>query len=197
LAALCSYASAYWASRLLKYAKRDGLSVEGQRWLEERTQPGNWIKIAPDEEFPGCLHGTPWVTLVHMFQIALTPEIERRISAGLIDDAFFVQAAQLIQKGDGGQEVRFNDEVRGVGRIRANQPVKKGDPVPFSDLAAIEGFDVEEVELDCGHFTMFFSNPGWRILLNLKTGRAVTLLGRKGPCWPSNRQYFQRLRVAI
>lgn len=29
-----------------------------------------------------------------MFQIAFTPEIERRISAGLIDDTFFVRVAQ-------------------------------------------------------------------------------------------------------
>jgi hypothetical protein len=149
-----------------------GLSVEGQQWLRERTQPGNWIKIAPDEEFPSCLHGTPWVTLVHMFQIAFTPEIERRIAAGLIDDAFFVNVAQLITRDGGKQEVRFNDEVRGVGRVRVNQPVQKGDPVPFSDLAGMENFDVEEVELDCGHFTMFYSNPGWRIFFNFNTGRA-------------------------
>jgi len=129
--------------------------------------------VKPDEELPTSLAG-PYMTIVHMFQLAFTPEIERRLAAGSLDEKFVLWAAQLIQS-ENGQMVRLNDEIRGVMHAKMGRPVEKGEPVLFSDLRDVVDFDVEESELNCGHFTMIFDGAGWRVFFNFQWGRAESL----------------------
>lgn len=142
----------------------------GEEWLKSRRQSGNWLNIRPDEDIPPFVVG--WDrTLVHMFQIAFTPEIDRRIKDDELPNGFFLQIAQLLQPPGGRQLVRFNDEVRGVMRLRRDKPMLEGEVLTVGDLERLEAFDLVEDELDSGHFTAFFTGSGWRSVFDFRQGR--------------------------
>lgn len=145
-----------------------------QDWIDQHLEPGNWLRIGPKEDLPAILAG-PLMTLAHMFQLAFSPEIERRLQDGLLDESFSLWAAQLIQPGDGSQIVRLNDEMRGVMYARIDRPVEKGEVINRSDLRHVVDFDVVEEELDCGHFTIISDGAGWKMFFNFQSGRAKAL----------------------
>ena len=146
-------------------------SQETARWLQERQRPGNWFDIADTEIIPTEIEGSSR-TVLHMFQIAFAPEIRCRLSAGQLDDNFFLTAAQLIQPEEGERMVRLNGEVRGLGLVRVTRAVNKGDPLFLSDIGQLVGFDLEENELDAGHFTLFWDGEGWFASFDFRAGRA-------------------------
>ncbi len=147
------------------------MSQETDRWLQERQRSGNWFDIAETDEIPADIDGC-FQTILHMFQIAFAPEIRRRMSSGQLDENFFLEAAQLILPEDGERMVRLNDKVRAVGLVRVNRAVKQGDAVFVSDLRQLEGLDLEEDELNAGHFTLFWNGEGWFASFDFRAGRA-------------------------
>lgn len=147
------------------------VSPETVRWLDERRRPGHWFAIAPDDQIPADVQS--WErTILHMFQIAIGPEILRRIERGDLDTDFTLYAAQLILPEAEPQIVRLNGEVRGMPLVRLHRPVENVETVLVSDMQDLVGFDVEEAELDCGHFTMFWHGAGWSISFDFRSGRA-------------------------
>ena len=144
---------------------------KSSRWLQERQRPGNWIDVAEFDEIPPEIEG--WYrTVIHMFQIAFAPEIRQRLSAGGLDQTFFLTAAQMIQPETGAQMIRLNGEVRGIANVRATRPVQKGEPVFVSDMQNFVSFDLDEEELDAGHFTLFWTGSGWIATFDFRAGRA-------------------------
>ena len=146
-------------------------SQETARWLQEHHRPGNWFDIADTDIIPTEIEGS-FRTVLHMFQIAFAPEIRRRLSAGQLDDNFFLTTAQLILPEKGERMVRLNGEVRAIGFVRVTRAINKGDPVFLSDMRQLEGFDLEEDELDAGHFTLFWNGEGWFASFDFRAGRA-------------------------
>ena len=145
-----------------------------QAWLNKRNRAGNWLDIDPSEEIPAEITG--WMrTLVHMHQICFGPEIRRRRDAGGLPDDFILWGAQLIQPQDGTQLVRLNEEVRGVPYLRTNRAVEKDEQVLLSDMENLETFDLNDDELDCGHFTIFWTGSGWVGGFDFRSGRAKCL----------------------
>lgn len=141
-----------------------------QEWLNGRHQPGNWIAIRPDEEIPASIVG--WDrTIINMFQMAFTPEIERRRDAGTLEPDFFVQSVQLLQAEGRPAEIRFNDEVRGVLRLDLKDAFP-GRPLTVGDIQHMVSFDLVDEELDCGHFTLFWTGKGWNGSFDFRQGRA-------------------------
>ena len=141
------------------------------QWLKERQRPGNWIDVAESDDIPVDIDGW-YVTILHMFQIAFAPEIRRRLSDGMLDETFFLTAAQLIQPEVGDQVIRLNNEVRGIAHVRATRPVQKGEQVLVSDMQNFVSFDLDEEELDAGHFTLFWTGNGWIATFDFRAGRA-------------------------
>ena len=146
-------------------------SQETARWLQERQRPGNWFDIADMDVIPTEIEGS-FRTVLHMFQIAFAPEIRCRLSVGQLDDNFFLAAAQLIQPEEGERMIRLNGEVRALGFVRVTRAVNKGDPLFLSDIGQLVGFDLEEDELDAGHFTLFWNGEGWFASFDFRAGRA-------------------------
>ena len=141
------------------------------QWLQERQRPGNWIDVAESDDIPAEIEG--WYrTIIHMFQIAFAPEIRQRLSTGMLDETFLLTAAQMIQPEAGSQIIRLNDEVRGTAHVRATRPVQKGEPVLVSDMQNFVSFDLDEEELDAGHFTLFWTGNGWVATFDFRVGRA-------------------------
>ena len=146
-------------------------SLEATGWLKQRQRPGNWIDVAETDEIPADLEG--WYrTIPHMFQIAFAPEIRRRLATGQLNQNFFLIAAQLIQPEEGKNTVRLNEEVRGMGLVRVNRPVQKGEQLLDSDIRDFVNFDLEEDELDAAHFTLLWSGEGWFVSFDFRAGRA-------------------------
>jgi hypothetical protein len=145
-----------------------------EAWVRARFRPGNWLDIEPGEEIPREI--SHWNrTLVHMQQVSFGPEIRRRIENGDLPDDFFLWAAQLLQPHDDKALIRLNEEVRGVSYLRTGRPFEKGDPVLRSDLANLEYFDLVDDELDCGHFTIFWTGSSWVGAFDFRAGRAKCL----------------------
>lgn len=135
------------------------LTSEARAWIKERARPGNWIDIAPGESFHPGIKG--WnVTILHMMRDAFVPEIRRRLKARTLPDDFFLYAAQLLQHREGGRIVRLNEEVRGTPYLGPGRDVQKGKALRLEDFADMEYFDLADDELDCGHFTLFFTGTG-------------------------------------
>ena len=164
------------AGRVNEYELTNSSKTLG--WLEERQRPGNWIDVAETDIIPADL--VAWSkTLLHMFQIAFAPEIRRRLATGQLNENFFLSAAQLIQPEEGENTVRLNEEVRGTALVRVNRPVHQGEQVLVSDLQNFVSFDLEEDELNAGHFTLLWNGQGWIGSFDFRAGRAksASLLG--------------------
>jgi hypothetical protein len=141
-----------------------------QQWLIDRARPGNWIDVRTDEEIhPDITHWDR--TIINMQQMAFSPEIRSRKAAGKLPDDFLFWAGQLIQPHGGGRIIRLNDEIRGRPYLRTGRTVEKGEEIKLGDFANLEYFDLEDDELDSGHFTMFFTGTGWTISFDFRSGR--------------------------
>ena len=101
------------------------------------------------------------------------PEIERRKTLGTLDEHFAIAMAQALFPPEGSVIVRFNDEVCGIGNVRASRPIEKDGHVYQSDLDGLESFDLLEEELDCGHFTMIKAKSGWFVTFNFLRSRSL------------------------
>lgn len=112
-----------------------------------------------------------------MFQIAFSPEIRKRLQSGALEEGFTLSAVQMIQPLNGNLVIRLNEEVRGIGLFQIaplERPVKKGDPVYFSDLKKLERFDLESDDLNSGHFSMLWNGQVWLCSFDFRTGRDMS-----------------------
>jgi HEPN domain-containing protein len=110
-------------------------------------------------------------TFNQMFELFFGPEIERRKQAGALPNDFFLYMAQVLFPTEGVSTIHLNDEVKGVGSMRANRPVQAGDPISVEDLGRIEKFDLPDDLLDSGHFTIIRSSDRWLMFFNFLSGR--------------------------
>lgn len=107
-----------------------------------------------------------------MWENHFGPEVAKRQAAGLLPAEFKVFMAQLLIPPDGDMCVLINDEVQGVGLMRASRAVEAGDKVTLADLAHIEAYDLPDNLLDHGHFTVINRGQDWGIHFNFLRGRA-------------------------
>jgi len=80
-------------------------------------------------------------------------------------------ALQQLQEPDQPPIVRINGEVRGVPLIKVDRPIEAGGQVLLSDLKNLVSFDVEVSEIDCGHFTAFWTGDSWVYAFDFRNGR--------------------------
>jgi hypothetical protein len=89
------------------------------------------------------------------FNLWINPEIERRRSANTISSSFHLRAAQVIFNiGAGRPEIRLNEEVKAVMKIKVNKPMKKGDVVKIGDIDEVGEFHLTEEDDNAGHLTI-------------------------------------------
>jgi hypothetical protein len=145
--------------------------TDAQRWLNARIRPDNWLDIAVDEAIPPEITG--WMrTITEMHKLVFSPEIRQRAQAGGLPEEFIFWAGQLIQPHGGGRIVRINEEVRGVPYLRTTRAVERGDKILLQDFENLEVFDLEDDELDSGHFTIFWTGRAWVGSFDFRSGRA-------------------------
>jgi HEPN domain-containing protein len=129
------------------------------------------------ETIPDHIVG-PERTLMHAFNLWITPEVKRRAAAGQITLPINLRFAQVLFQPGEAPKVRLNKEVRGSMQVKPAKPFKAGDPVYSSDIEAIERFELEPSEADSGHFTVFRQNNQWVMVFDFQTnkGKATDLV---------------------
>lgn len=110
-------------------------------------------------------------TFNHMYELFFGPEIERRRTAGRLPEPFHLVIAQALFPPVGSPIIHLNDEVKGVGAMRANRTVTAGEPVTMEDLSRLEKFDLPDELLDNGHFTIIRAPDSWLMFFNFLSGR--------------------------
>ena len=94
--------------------------------------PDRWLMSEPPEDpLPVAPFGDEAVQQV--FDLWLTPEVERRRAAGRLPQP--IRKAQIIFEVDGRPVVRFNDEVRVIMTVRTTRAVTKGEVVSSADFS--------------------------------------------------------------
>jgi len=107
------------------------------------------------------------------------PEIERRKTAGLIDDSFDLVAAQLIQYPDGRpSEIRLNSEVLAMGKPKYKDGVSKmpGDLVYAHEIEDVEWIGLtDEDDPDCSHVTFMKIGGTWHVHLDFRLNKDLAI----------------------
>lgn len=108
----------------------------------------------------------------------VVPELERRQAAGLLERPVVLRKAQvLFYPDERDKEVRINDEVRAVAKVRfpEGRQVKAGDPLYEHDLADIEWIGLPEGEHpDSGHLTIIRFGGNWHVGFHFTYNRQAT-----------------------
>src|SRR5262245_351669 len=102
-------------------------------------------------------------TLNQVFELWVTPEVQRRQAAGTLPKPFGFRCAQVVMNvGAGAPEVRLNDEVKAVmlGKPR-RKDLKKGDAVYWDDLSSIDGIELTDADPNAGHVTIIRHEGKW------------------------------------
>lgn len=110
--------------------------------------------------------------LQEAFDLWINPEIEKRRATGSLPVGFQLVAAQHIQRPDGENITRLNDEVRGMMKVGPIPGAKIGDEVYYDQLKRIECFDLDDEDLDSGHLTVIRVDSSWFISFNFLNQRA-------------------------
>jgi len=110
-------------------------------------------------------------TLIHAFELWITPEIERRKTAGLIGETFTLSRAQILFGDEGPPMVRLNEEVKGRLLVQVSRAVKVGEPVREGEITEFKSMELLDSDLDFGHFTIFRQGRAWILAFNFKRNR--------------------------
>lgn len=117
------------------------------------------------------------VLFKQMLDVFITPEVVRRQDAGLLPKPLDLHRAQIVCYPDGRpNDIRINDEVRALLKVRVTREVSPGSPVYVSDFDAIESIKLgDSDDPDAGHITMFRRSNGtaWFIAFDFIYNRAL------------------------
>ncbi|WP_349359321.1 hypothetical protein [Stappia sp.] len=111
-------------------------------------------------------------TLSHAWELWFAPEIEKRRHAGIIKENFKVYSAQFLQHPNGIEQVFFNEEVRGIAKVKFSKDIRKGDIVYHKDISEIYEIDLPDYLLDFQHFTVIHMADEINISFNFLSGRS-------------------------
>lgn len=139
------------------------------------------------------------VTIEHMFEIWVEPELERR---GLMPSDLRVRKAMVVLHRDQSPVVKINDEVELVATVRATRPIAAGEEIRAADFDEVHAVEPVGVDEDAG-WIAFFAVPDGRLYLafdfRYERGRSagVMSLADEFVASASDDLSAQRLRPAI
>jgi hypothetical protein len=108
----------------------------------------------------------------------VTPEVERRQAAGAIPKPFNLHAAQVIFYADARpHEIRLNEEVRAIGKVKLKQGVskQKGAPIYSNEIEDYEAFRLpDDEDPNCGHITLHRFADQWSLAFDLIYNKGIS-----------------------
>lgn len=99
--------------------------------------------------------------LKQLFEVWVNPEIEKRKEAGIFSNGTNVRRVQVLFSVEGKPIVRINEEVKVIGKVKINRPVKKGEAIYEKDIEEIPELYLEKHERDFGHITAIQFRGSW------------------------------------
>lgn len=97
-----------------------------------------------------------------VMDIFIIPEIERRRKEGKIKEETIISKMQIVfSLGKGKNEIRLNKEVKAIIRGRATRDIQKGETVYERDIDSIEGIELTDEDINCGHITLLLFRNNW------------------------------------
>lgn len=109
--------------------------------------------------------------LKQFFDLFFKPEIKRRFEQGNLRHDFEIMIAQAIMDSDGKTVVRFNDEARFRGLMRAQRNIRAGERLLRHDFATLTEIELAPEEMNFGHVTLVSSGLNWFCSFNFLKDR--------------------------
>lgn len=104
-----------------------------------------------------------------VMDIWIIPEIERRKKEGKIKGEFNISKMQVVFSLENGKnEIRLNEEVKAIVRGKVNRDVLKGEPVYEKDIDIIEGVELTDEDINCGHITLLLFKNSWIVSFDFR-----------------------------
>lgn len=109
-----------------------------------------------------------------VFELWLTPEIERRRSAGAMPDDFDLRGAQVIFEADASApQVRLNKEVAVVATFNSTGPIERGDIVSEADVGELVELNLTDVDAAAAHITLVRLRGTWVVAFDFRYNAAL------------------------
>lgn len=116
-------------------------------------------------------------TFKQIMDIWVTPEVIRRQEAKIIPRPYDLRAAQIIFHADGQKnEIRLNDEVRAIGKVKIKKGLlkKKGDPVYAHEIENYESFRLpDDEDPNCGHISIIRFGNQWSLAFDFIYNKGI------------------------
>jgi uncharacterized protein (UPF0332 family) len=103
----------------------------------------------------------------------IRPEIERRRKNNKLPNQFTLRAAQIVMNVDAGApQVRFNEEVKAVLKVRLPKPMGRtmeaGETVVLDDGMEVEDIELTDADPNAGHVTLLAKGGQWHIKFDFR-----------------------------
>jgi hypothetical protein len=135
-------------------------------------------ELEPTAESEEAASATAMITIEHMFEIWIEPELKRR---GVTPDDLRVRKALVVLKRDQPPVVMINAEFELVASVRATRDIAEGEDIYASDFDEVHSIKPVDVDEDAGWIT-FFAVPDGRLYLafdfRYELGRSRGVLAR-------------------
>jgi len=107
-----------------------------------------------------------------VMDIYIIPEMERRKKEGRIKDGTIISKMQIVFSLDKGKnEIRLNEEVKAIIRGRATRDIQKGETVYEKDIDSIEGIELTDEDINCGHISLLLFRNNWIVSFDSRYNR--------------------------
>ena len=104
-----------------------------------------------------------------VMELWVLPEIEKRKSLKKISPNFNLRSIQIIFSHDKPiNEIRLNEEVKAIMKIRANRDIEKGEPIFEKDIDDIEDVTLTNQDSNCAHITLLLFKAKWHISFDFR-----------------------------
>ena len=110
-----------------------------------------------------------------VMDIFVSPEIERRRKERRIKDGTIISKIQIVfSLKNGRNEVRLNEEVKAVARVKASKSINKGDIVYENDLDNIQSIELTDEDSNCAHITLLLFKNNWIISFDFRYNKDIS-----------------------
>lgn len=104
-----------------------------------------------------------------VMDIFIIPEIERRREERKIKDGTIISKMQIVFSLDKGKnEIRLNEEVKAIVKGKVNRNIRKGETVYEKDIDYIEGVELTDEDINCGHITLLLFKNSWIVFFDAR-----------------------------
>lgn len=105
----------------------------------------------------------------HALKTWINPELEKRKLNGTLGTSFQLSMAQIIINVDTPFEVRINEQVQMIAKVRAKRAIEKGEfVIGGADFDEVHDLALTEADPNAAHISMIFFNGQWLVAFDFR-----------------------------